>query len=62
MSKCPIGDEQRKMVNFKLGEEIRKDGIPSFLNPSPSLKFTIFLYLHFFSVEKNPEGDFIVFV
>ena len=26
MSKCPIGDKERKMVNFKLGEEIRKDG------------------------------------
>jgi len=27
MSKCPIGDKERKMVNFKLEEEIRKDGI-----------------------------------
>ena len=27
MSKCPIGDKEGKMVNFKLGEEIRKDGI-----------------------------------
>jgi len=27
MSKYPVGDKERKMVNFKLGEEIRKDGI-----------------------------------
>ena len=27
MPKCPIGDKQRKMVNFKFGEEKRKDGI-----------------------------------
>ena len=39
------------MVNFKVGEEIRKDGIPSFLISSPSLKLTIFLYL-------SPIGHF----
>ena len=27
MLKCPMGDKERKIVNFKLGEEIRKDGI-----------------------------------
>jgi len=24
MSKCPVGDDERKMVNFKLAEEIKK--------------------------------------